>query len=156
MADLLFSGVDGERLGGIDALVEGDKVVVDLLLCGLAVIEFDVVLKLSDGAAGEAFGWIVELGKNPVFKRSCSYVYSAPSGGLVDVVVFYVDLVYFLYFLALGCHGPCWKNGSGGGSKEGRVVILAVARLKHCVLFEHALVAFSAAHFEGCSNRNEV
>ena len=29
------------------------------------------------------------------------------------------------------------------------------SRLKHCVLLEHAQVAFSAAHFEGCSNRNE-
>ena len=70
LADILFAGVDGERLGGIDALVEGDKVVVDLLLFGLAVIEFDVVRKLSDGDAGEAFGWIVELSKNPVFERS--------------------------------------------------------------------------------------
>ena len=51
-------------------MVEGDKVVVDLLLFGLAVIEFDVVRKFSDGDAGEAFGWIGELGKHPVFKRS--------------------------------------------------------------------------------------
>ena len=86
-------------------MVGGDKVVVDLLLCGLAVIEFDVVRKLSDGDAGEAFGWIVELGKHPVFKRLCSYVYSAPSGGLVGVLVFYVDLVYILYFFALGHRG---------------------------------------------------
>ena len=64
-------------------MVEGDKVVVNLLLCGLAVVEFYVLRKLSDGDADEAFGWIVELGENPVFKRSCSYVYSAPSSGLV-------------------------------------------------------------------------
>ena len=137
-------------------MVEGDKVVVDLLLCSLSVIEFDVFQNFSDGDAGEAFGWIVELRENSVFKRSCSYVYSAPSGGLVHVVVFYVDLVYFFYVFALGRRGTCWKNGIGGGSKDGRVVSLAIARLKHCVLLEHSQVAFSAAHFEGCSNRNEV
>ena len=67
---LLFAGVDGEQFGGIDALVECDKVIVDLLLCGLAVFELDVVRKLLDGDAGKAFGWIVELGENTVFERS--------------------------------------------------------------------------------------
>ena len=70
LADLLFAGVDGKRLGGIDALFEGEKVVVDLLLYGLTVVEFDVVRKFSDGDAGKAFGWIVELSKNPVFEHS--------------------------------------------------------------------------------------
>ena len=51
-------------------MVEGDKVVVDLLLCGLAVVEFDVVRKFSDRDADEAFSWIVELSKNPAFGRS--------------------------------------------------------------------------------------
>ena len=70
LAYLLFAGVDGERFGGINALVEGDNVVVNLLLCGLAVVELDVVRKLSDGDAGKTFGWIVEIGKNPVFERA--------------------------------------------------------------------------------------
>ena len=69
LADILFAGVDGKRLGGINDLVEGDKVVFDLLLCGLAVVEFDVIRKLSDGDTGEAFGWIVDLSENPVFER---------------------------------------------------------------------------------------
>ena len=51
-------------------MVAGDKVVVDLLLCGVAVVELDVVRKLSDGEAGKTFGWIVEIGKNPVFERA--------------------------------------------------------------------------------------
>ena len=90
-----FHKVDGESSAGLDGLVEGVGVSIELILKNCRVVFHDVVLDVAGGDPVEALVGVFQCGEHPSVERGSTYVDINATG--VDIIG-PVDIQYLVFF----------------------------------------------------------